>query len=186
MQKGFKRPVSKFVSPEKIIYVPNTSNLNFDKYKKNRIYMDKEKFNLVFLGNLGEFQGLKIIIDAAKKLEKEKRLKIVICGMGSKFQWLNRNIKNFNLTNIELKGWVDPIFIPDIMSQASALLITLKDGEALSKTIPSKIQTYLAIGKPIIASLNGSGAKILLESNSGYVSKAEQVEPLDKKNNEFK
>ena len=45
-------------------------------------------------------------------------------------------------------------------------------------TIPAKLQSYLACGKPIIASLNGIGAKIIRESNSGLVSKAEDPNSL--------
>ena len=40
-------------------------------------------------------------------------------------------------------------------------------------TIPGKLQSYLACGKPIIASLNGIGAKIINESKSGLIIKAE-------------
>ena len=45
-------------------------------------------------------------------------------------------------------------------------------------TIPGKLQSYLACGKPIIASLDGIGAKIIRESNSGIVSKAEDPNSL--------
>jgi glycosyltransferase involved in cell wall biosynthesis len=45
-------------------------------------------------------------------------------------------------------------------------------------TIPGKLQSYLACGKPIIASLNGIGSKIINESNSGFTSNAEDYESL--------
>ena len=61
----------------------------------------------------------------------------------------------------------------DFFACADALIVSLKDTKIFSMTIPGKLQSYLASGKPIIASLNGIGAKIIKDSNSGLVSNAE-------------
>ena len=66
----------------------------------------------------------------------------------------------------------------DFFACADALLVSLKDTEIFSLTIPGKLQSYLACGKPIIASLNGIGAKIIVESKSGLVSKSEDSKGL--------
>ena len=68
--------------------------------------------------------------------------------------------------------------MPAFFASADALLVTLKDTKIFSMTIPGKLQSYLACGKPIIASLNGIGAKLVEESNSGFTSKAEDPESL--------
>ena len=68
--------------------------------------------------------------------------------------------------------------MPNFFSCADALLVSLKDSEIFSMTIPGKLQSYLACGKPIIASLNGIGAKIIIESRSGLVSKPEDSKGL--------
>ena len=59
--------------------------------------------------------------------------------------------------------------MPSFFKCADALLICLKDEEIFSKTIPVKLQSYLAFGKPILAMLNGEGAKIIEDSQSGLV-----------------
>ena len=64
----------------------------------------------------------------------------------------------------------------DFFACADALVVTLKDTRIFSMTIPGKLQSYLASGKPIIASLNGIGAKIIKESNSGFVSNSENAQ----------
>ena len=56
---------------------------------------------------------------------------------------------------------------------ADALVVSLKDTKIFSMTIPGKLQSYLACGRPVIASLNGVGAEIISSSNSGLVCKAE-------------
>ena len=68
--------------------------------------------------------------------------------------------------------------MPSFFASADALLVSLKDTKIFSMTIPGKLQSYLASGKPIIASLNGIGSKIIKESNSGYASTAEDSESL--------
>ena len=61
------------------------------------------------------------------------------------------------------------------------LLVSLKKVRFFSLTIPAKIQSYLACGKPIIASLDGEGARIVEEAKCGVVSHAENSILLSKK-----
>jgi glycosyltransferase involved in cell wall biosynthesis len=61
---------------------------------------------------------------------------------------------------------------------ADALLITLKKADIFSYTIPGKLQSYLACGKPIIGSLDGIGNEIIIESNSGFSGEAENSKLL--------
>ena len=61
---------------------------------------------------------------------------------------------------------------------ADALLITLKKADIFSYTIPGKLQSYLACGRPIIGSLDGIGNKIITNSKSGYASEAENEKLL--------
>lgn len=65
-----------------------------------------------------------------------------------------------------------------IFERASALLVSLNDEAIFAQTVPSKIQAYLAAGRPIIASINGEGARVVLEAGAGLTSPAEHVESL--------
>jgi glycosyltransferase involved in cell wall biosynthesis len=58
--------------------------------------------------------------------------------------------------------------MPKYYSCADAMIVSLKKEKIFALTIPSKIQSYLASGKPIIASLEGEGARIIEESQSGF------------------
>ena len=60
--------------------------------------------------------------------------------------------------------------MPFYFSCADVLLVSLKDTLIFSLTIPSKVQSYLACKKPIIANINGIGAKTIIDSKSGLVS----------------
>lgn len=55
------------------------------------------------------------------------------------------------------------------MRAADTLLVNLKDDPLFSITIPSKIQTYLAVGRPIIAGVRGNAAELIKESGAGVI-----------------
>ena len=68
--------------------------------------------------------------------------------------------------------------MPRFFSLADALLVTLKKEPIFALTIPSKVQSYLACAKPIIAGLDGEGARVVEESGSGFTCPAENPEAL--------
>jgi glycosyltransferase involved in cell wall biosynthesis len=68
--------------------------------------------------------------------------------------------------------------MPRIFELSSVLLVSLNDENVFAQTIPSKIQAYLAAGRPIIACMNGEGARVVCEARAGFASPAGQVLPL--------
>ena len=90
-----------------------------------------------------------------------------------------KEIKEHGLENyFILKGSLPAIEMPKYFSCVDALIVSLKKSEIFSITIPGKLQSYLACGKPIIGSLDGVGAKIITDSKSGFIAKAESVDEL--------
>jgi glycosyltransferase involved in cell wall biosynthesis len=71
------------------------------------------------------------------------------------------------LGNVVLAGRFPPEAMPNILGQASALLVTLNRSAALSLTIPSKIPTYLSAGRPILACLDGEAAELIQDAKAG-------------------
>ena len=71
--------------------------------------------------------------------------------------------------------------MPHFFSQAQALLVTLRPDPIFSLTVPSKVQTYMACAKPIIASLDGEGARVVNEAKAGYTSPAGDAKALAEK-----
>jgi len=64
------------------------------------------------------------------------------------------------------------------MIHADALLVALKESNVFSKTVPAKIQTYLAFGKPILGMLDGEGASIINEAGAGFACNAKKYDSL--------
>ncbi|MDB2366502.1 glycosyltransferase family 4 protein [Flavobacteriaceae bacterium] len=136
--------------------------------------------NIVFAGNIGVAQSFDTIIEAAKILSKKSNnFRFIIIGDGrDKKRVIQKISENFLDDYFKFLGSYPPEKMPAFFASADALLVSLKNTKIFSMTIPGKLQSYLACGKPIIASLNGIGAKIINESNSGYTSNAEDYESL--------
>jgi len=63
--------------------------------------------------------------------------------------------------------------MPHLFSLAEGLIVSLTDQDIFAQTVPAKIQTYMSASKPILASINGEGAKVIEEANCGLVSPAD-------------
>ena len=75
--------------------------------------------------------------------------------------------------------------MPSFYEKADAMLITLKADPVLSMTLPGKVQSYMAVGKPIIGAIDGETKKVIEYSNSGNCCKAEDAEELAEKISKF-
>lgn len=180
---GFRSYLNKqLVNDNKIIYYPYYAEEFYKIEKPENKYREQlpKGFNLIFAGNIGEGQSFPILLKAASII-KEKKYKInwIIFGDGRLKEFVKDQIKKYNLQeNFILKDSLPAIEMPKYFSCADALLVSLKKNEIFSITIPGKLQSYLACGRPIIGSLDGIGAEIILNSGSGLVGKADSPDEL--------
>lgn len=135
-------------------------------------------FNVVFAGNLGTVQALDTVLAAAALLRDTPDLRFVLVGSGSRGEWLQQEAQRQGLTNVQFAGRFPPEAMPGILAQASALLVSLTRSEILAQTVPSKIQAYLAAGRPVIASLDGEGARVVEAAGAGVACPAEDAAAL--------
>ena len=182
---GFRKYVlNQGIPNDKIIFYPNPTE-DFYKplqdVKEYQEFFQKEFFNIVFAGNIGEAQSFKTIIEAINNI-KELPVKLIVLGDGRYKETALSLIKEKGLqSHFNFLGSFPPTEMPKFFSHADALLVSLKKEKIFSLTIPAKIQSYLACGKPIIASVDGEGAKIVNDANCGVTSPAEHSLALSKK-----
>jgi glycosyltransferase involved in cell wall biosynthesis len=139
-----------------------------------------EHFAVVFTGNIGKAQSVQTIIEAALLLRDQSDICIHLIGSGSVSAWAADEITRLGLSNIVLTQRLPVTDMPIILSSASVLLATLSDDPVGMNTIPSKLQSYLAAGRPIIASMNGEGARIVRDASAGLSCPAEDSHHLAK------
>ncbi|MDT7516793.1 glycosyltransferase family 4 protein [Rhodoferax mekongensis] len=126
-------------------------------------------FTVMFAGNIGEAQDFPSILNAAELLSvSHPHIRWIIVGDGRLGDWVSQEVKRRNLeSNVFLLGRFPVERMPSFFRSADALLVTLKSEPIFAMTIPGKLQSYLASGKPIVAMLDGEGARLLQESGAG-------------------
>lgn len=179
--KAFVQPVKVLCGNTPVAYYPNSVDDSFFNVCATPSSLLKDfanKFTVVFAGNIGAAQGVDVIIKAADILKNYTEIKFIVIGEGSKRDWMIQECLQRGLSNVHLLGHHPVELMPSTLQQASVLLVTLVNQPIFSYTIPSKVQAYLAAGRPILTCLNGEGARIVQEANAGIAVEAENVNLL--------
>lgn len=133
-----------------------------------------EYIDLMFAGNIGSAQSVDTIIRAAALCKDISNLRWHIVGDG-------KELDNCKKLSEELSAPVifhgrKPIEdMPKYYAMADAMLVTMQKDPIISMTLPGKVQSYMAAGKPILAAANGEIPKIINNSCCGLCAKAEDT-----------
>ncbi|MDF3003127.1 MAG: capsular polysaccharide biosynthesis protein Cps4F [Bacillota bacterium] len=154
------------------------SSNNSSSSKDSSNNSSSDMTNLVFAGNLGEMQSLETIIKAANHVKLDKRIHFHIVGDGSALSRSKELAQDLALENITFHGRHPLEDMPRFYDMADAFLVTLKKDEFISYTLPGKVQSYMASGKPILAAIDGETADVIREAGCGLCCAAEDDKGL--------
>lgn len=179
--RAFEQIVSTKATGKRVVYYPNSAENLFSAppaVTLPDIAALHDGFPVVFAGNVGAGQAVEVIVEAAALLKNHPAIRFVVFGNGSRWDWMRQQVERRGLTNLHLPGRFPMETMPGLMQQAAALLVTLADQPIFAATIPSKVQAYMAAGRPILACLNGEGARLVAEANAGLAVPAENPQAL--------
>lgn len=165
------------IADEKIVYHPQYADAQFDNIPSKSVL--GENVNFVFAGNIGTAQSLDTVLRAAKILNDkklEKKLIWNIVGDGSELENLKRMAKELELDNVIFHGRKPIEQMPEYYAMADAMVVSLTADKFITLTLPGKVQTYMAAGKPILATADGEIPNVIRESKCGFCAKAEDSE----------
>jgi len=157
--------------------LPNCNNLDIDylpQYAEsifedaNYDNEDNGVIDLMFAGNIGKAQSVDTIIRVAALLKDNPKFKFHIVGSGSELDNVMKLAKELNTDNAIFYGQKPLSEMPELYKIADAMLVTLEDKAYANMTIPGKVQSYMAAGKPIIGAVNGSCANFIKDNELGY------------------
>lgn len=171
--RAFREPVEALdVASERILYYPNSAEHH---YRPVTVEPEARKaaglpagFIVMFAGNIGAAQDFETIVQAAELLKNHREIQWVVLGDGRMRGWVERELARRGLEkNVHLLGQHPGEAMPRFFAMADIMLVTLKNEPIFSLTIPSKVQSYLACGRPIVAALDGEGARVIREAGAG-------------------
>jgi glycosyltransferase involved in cell wall biosynthesis len=132
--------------------------------------------DLMFAGNVGTAQSVDTIIKAAKLTRDIKNLRWHIVGDGCELDSLKNMAKGMD--NVIFHGRKPLEEMPKYYAMADAMLVTMQKDPVLSLTLPGKVQTYMAAGKPIIGAIDGETLLVIADAECGICGNAENPEEL--------
>jgi glycosyltransferase involved in cell wall biosynthesis len=135
-------------------------------------------FDLMFAGNIGAAQSVKTIIEAANLTKDIPNLRWHIVGDGSELENVKQLAKQYDLSSVIFHGRQPLEKMPEYYAMADAMLVTMQKDPVLSLTLPGKVQTYMAAGKPIIGAIDGETADVIAASQCGLCGQSESSEEL--------
>jgi len=166
----------------RILYYPNSAEALYRPVQKDAVPVSRrlpEGFRIMFAGNIGAAQSFETILGAAEKLRDHSEIHWLILGDGRRLSWVREEMARRRLSHcVHLLGRYPVESMPDWFAQAEVLLVSLRKDPIFALTIPSKIQSYMACGRPILAALEGEGARTVEEARAGIVVPAENTSAL--------
>lgn len=135
----------------------------------------RDKFNVVFAGNLGKAQALDKILDVAKELKEVQKIQFIFVGSGTETERLRLRLKHENIKNVSFIPRMPMSEVGGVLMNASVLLVHLKKDPLFEITVPSKTQAYMAIGKPLLMAVAGDAAEIVKVANCGRIAISEDT-----------
>ncbi len=180
--RGFFPHIQQFgVAPEKIRYFPSWAEELYRPVspEPEQVPTMAQGFRIMFAGNVGAAQDFASILTAAEALKGRLDIHWVIVGDGRIFEWVRQQVIVRGLADtVHLLGRHPVEKMPSFFAMADVMLVSLKRAPIFELTIPGKIQSYLACGRPIVAMIDGEGARIVEESGAGISCPAEDAEAL--------
>ena len=159
-----------------IDYLPQYAETIFEQ--SNYENEDNKTIDLMFAGNIGKAQSIGTIIRTAALLKSDTRFKFHIVGSGSEFENVKKLAEELKTDNVIFYGNRPIDEMPSLYRLADVMLVTLENKDYANMTIPGKVQSYMAAGKPVIGAINGACSNFITNNEIGYTCASGDFEAL--------
>lgn len=149
--------VYNWVDEKAVQPVAKEENPLFDEFG-----LDRNKFTIVYAGNLGNAQNIGIVLDGAKELPE---VQFAVFGSGGLENDVRKRISDEGLTNVHLNPLQPVERVKYVYSLGDACIVSCKEGLGGS-AMPSKSWSIMSCGRPVVASFDEGELKEILENNN--------------------
>ena len=127
---------------------------------------------------MGQAQSVITIVEAASISQKDQNLVFHIVGSGSRLEQCKSRASELGLDNIVFHGRKPIEDMPKYYGASDAMVVTFEDSPMATYTLPRKVTTYMAAGKPILAALSGETKRVIDDAKCGFCCDIEDAEGL--------
>ncbi|WP_343450858.1 glycosyltransferase family 4 protein [Micromonospora oryzae] len=131
---------------------------------------------VMYAGNIGPFQRVEVAVRAAAAAAA--RMDLVVVGSGIDEDRVRRLAQDLDATNVRFLGRLAPERMADLYAGAEYQVVTLRKLESFAGIVPSKIQSAMACGSPVIVSADGDAAQLVDTAQAGLTCPAEDWKAL--------
>lgn len=169
---------------EKVIVLPQACEKVYEQIVHDKTLEKKyfKGFNVLFAGNISPAQSFETILKAAQILKESgvKNINWIIVGDGMSRNWLEEEVKKNGLSDCFYFEGHKPISeIPKYTNMADVLVGCLVKSNFLEATIPGKVMSYIAAGKPMVLAMDGEVQELINKTiKCGFVGPTEDAKQL--------
>ena len=172
---------------KKVHWLPNGVDESIFSFKKQenvrqQLKLSNDDFLIMYGGIIGLAQGLDVILDAAKLLPAESKITYLLLGDGPEKNRLQQRVVEENIARVKFLELVSREVVPSYVDAVDVAVIPLKKMDLFLGAIPSKIFENLALGKPLLLSVDGEARSLFIDQgNAGLFIEPENSKMLAEK-----
>lgn len=155
------------------VYLPQYAEDIFDEKAQLRKEYDPAKINLTFAGNVGIAQAVNTFVEAGHYLEGDERFAFHVVGSGSELETLKKYKDEIGADCVTFHGRYPLTEMPSFYESSDAMVGTFQSNPILGYTLPRKITSYMAAGRPILGTVVGEARNVIEEAGCGLCCAAE-------------
>jgi glycosyltransferase involved in cell wall biosynthesis len=184
VSRGIFRDLAERIPADKLAFCSNGSNIETFEPRPEAGQQLREhlgigdEFLAVYGGILGLAQGLEVVLQAAKLLEDERDVRLLIVGEGPRKEALLELQHSLGLTNLDMIPEQPLERMPDFFSAADVCLVPLRRLDVFKGVLPTKMFDAWACGTPTVICVDGEAREMLEEVGAGVFVEPEDAEAL--------
>ncbi|MBE2268104.1 MAG: glycosyltransferase family 4 protein [Anaerolinea sp.] len=183
---GFKATIiAEGIAPGKVVTIPNFVDTEFicPQPKDNELSRELklvDKYVVLYAGNIGITQSFDMIIEVMGRLADHPHIHFLIVGDGARRAQLEALIGEKRFPNVTMLPYQPRHVVPNIYATGDLHLVPLMAGTART-TIPSKIYTIMASGRPALVSVDHDSelVSVVQSANCGLATPPDNADALE-------